>query len=168
MMAARNIFRHFTSFSDTNNDTGDSDNNHNQISCWGLLRDSRKICQKLYRCEKVSLKVYVTRFHVGVLDFSLRRNPHGTGSLWILHCHTVTIPLSPSWNKIATPPDRQINIKGRKIMFTFAYFLNDDGDDGFDKRQMGARHKCELDRLGYSWACSLSAGRPTQSSRYKF
>ena len=53
-------------------------------------------------------------------------------------------------------------------MFTFAYFLNDDGDDGFDKRQMGARHKCELDRLGYSWACSLSAGRPTQSSRYKF
>ena len=42
-------------------------------------------------------------------------------------------------------------------MFTFAYFLNDDGDDGFDKRQMGARYKCEPDRLGYSWACSLSA-----------
>lgn len=92
MMAARNIFRHFTSFSDTNNDTGDSDNNHNQISCWGLLEDSRKICAKSYRCEKVSLKVYVTRFHVGVLDFSLGRNPHGLSlNSALSHGHNTTV-----------------------------------------------------------------------------
>ena len=34
MIVLRNIFGHFSSFSDTNNDTQDCDNNHNQISLW--------------------------------------------------------------------------------------------------------------------------------------